>query len=58
MTSMTNGEDNSKSNNDGDEKVKKYKLSFAIFADFAHIFIGPEFDHWLCLSLTDSPTAV
>ena len=49
---MTNGDDNSKSNNDGDEKVKKHKFSFAIFAAFAHNFIGPEFDHWLCLSLT------
>ena len=49
MTSMTN---DSKSNNDDDEKVKKYKFSFAFLAAFAHIFIGPESDHWLCLSLT------
>ena len=47
---MTN---DSKSNNDDDEKVKKYKFSFAFLAAFAHIFIGPESDHWLCLSLTD-----
>ena len=49
---MTNDDDKSKSNNDGDEKVKKYKFSFAFLAALAHIFIGPEFDHRLCLSLT------
>ena len=49
MTSMTN---DSKSNNDDDEKVKKNKFSFAFLATLANIFIGTESDHWLCLSLT------
>ena len=28
--------------------------SFAVSIDSLIIFIGPESDHWLCLSLTDS----
>ena len=31
-------------------------LSYAIFNGNVHIFIGPESDHWLCLSVTDSLT--
>ena len=33
--------------------VSKFELAIYINIKFIRIFIGPESDHWLCLSLTN-----